>query len=109
MLEVGNGMSLVRFRHLAVQLKTRIDASARIEVVPLSEALYEVGWQMFANRPDKDWGLVDCILKAAMIRSFTNCTPATNAGNSRSGLWQPSWDCLRVSYMIFMEQKGLST
>jgi predicted nucleic acid-binding protein len=61
MLEVGNGMSLVRFRHLAVQLKTRIDASARIEIVPLSEALYEAGWQMFANRPDKDWGLVDCI------------------------------------------------
>src|SRR5438093_1404029 len=54
MLGVGNGMSLVRFRHLAVRLKTRIDTSARIEVVPLSEALYEAGWQMFANRPDKD-------------------------------------------------------
>jgi predicted nucleic acid-binding protein len=66
MLEAGNGMSLVRLRHLAVQLKTRIDASARIEVVPLSEALYEAGWQMFANRPDKDWGLVDCISFAIM-------------------------------------------
>ncbi|MGH8565933.1 MAG: type II toxin-antitoxin system VapC family toxin [Gammaproteobacteria bacterium] len=61
MLEVGNGMSLVRFRHLAVRLNTRIDASAHIEVVPLSEALYRAGWQMYAKRLDKDWGLVDCI------------------------------------------------
>lgn len=61
MLEVGNGMSQVRRRHLAVQLKVRIDASARIEVVQLTKALYENGWQMYAARSDKNWGIVDCI------------------------------------------------
>ena len=61
MLEVGNGLSQVRFRHLAVQLKARIDASMRIEVIPLTDNLYEAGWQMYANRPDKNWGIVDCI------------------------------------------------
>jgi len=61
MLEVGNGLSLVRFRHLAVQLKARIDASSRIEVIALTEERYEAGWQMYANRSDKDWSIVDCI------------------------------------------------
>ena len=61
MLEVGNALSLVRLRHLAVRLKARIDASAQIEVIPLTETLYQTGWQLYANRPDKDWGLVDCI------------------------------------------------
>ena len=61
MLEVGNGLSLVRFRHLAVQLKARIDASSRIAVIALTEERYEAGWQMYANRSDKDWSIVDCI------------------------------------------------
>ena len=61
MLEVGNGLSPVRLRHLAVRLKARIDASARIEVIELTGTLYETGWQMYANRLDKDWGIVDCI------------------------------------------------
>lgn len=61
MLEVGNGMSRVRHRHLAVQFKARIDASARIAVVRLTEELYENGWQMYTTRSDKDWGIVDCI------------------------------------------------
>lgn len=61
MLEVGNGLSLVRLRHTAVQLKSRLDLSARVTIVPLTEALYEAGWQMYAARADKDWGIVDCI------------------------------------------------
>jgi predicted nucleic acid-binding protein len=61
MLEVGNGLALARFRHLAVLMKSIIDASARIETIPLTEMLYESGWQMYSNLRDKDWGLVDCI------------------------------------------------
>ncbi len=61
MLEVGNGLSLARLRHLAVQLKARLDASARVEVVPITNDRYQASWQMYASRPDKDWGIVDCI------------------------------------------------
>jgi len=61
MLEVGNGLSLVRLRRLAAQLKSRLDASARVEVLPITDDLYESGWRLYAARPDKDWGIVDCI------------------------------------------------
>lgn len=77
MLEVGNGLSLVRLRHLAVQLKVRIDASVRIEVIALTEELYEAGWQMYTNRPDKDWGIVDCI--SFVIMQERNLTEALTA------------------------------
>ena len=77
MLEVGNGLSLVRFRHLAVRLKARIDASARIEVIPLTQDLYKAGWQMYVDRPDKDWGIVDCISFVIMKeRSLTEALTA---------------------------------
>ena len=61
MLEVGNGFALTRFRHLAARLKTIIDTSALIEVVHLTEKLYEAGWLMYTSRSDKEWGIVDCI------------------------------------------------
>lgn len=61
MLEVGNGLSKARFRHLAVNLKTRLAGSPRVEIKPITEDLDEAGWQLFAARPDKDWGVVDCI------------------------------------------------
>ncbi|MGH9835387.1 MAG: type II toxin-antitoxin system VapC family toxin [Blastocatellia bacterium] len=61
MLEVGNGLSRARLRHLAVKLKLRLDASARVEVNSLTDDLYEAGWRLYAKRPDKDWGVVDCV------------------------------------------------
>lgn len=61
MLEVGNSMSAVRSRKLAVQLKETLGTSARMNVVPVTEELYEAGWQFYAARPDKDWSIVDCI------------------------------------------------
>ncbi|MFN7945613.1 MAG: PIN domain-containing protein [Blastocatellia bacterium] len=60
-LEVGNGLSLVRLRHLAIKLKSRLEASARIDVIHITDDLYERGWEMYAARPDKDWGIIDCI------------------------------------------------
>lgn len=61
MLEVGNSLSSVRLRDKAAGLHKRLAASSRITVVWLSAELYEAGWQLYAARSDKDWGLVDCI------------------------------------------------
>ena len=66
MLELGNSLSAVRSRHLAVRLKEILESSARMTVVHVSEDLYEAGWQLYAARPDKDWGIVDCISFALM-------------------------------------------
>lgn len=61
LLEVGNGLASVRLRNHAVRWKERLATSARVTIVRLTEELNEAGWQLYAARLDKDWGIVDCI------------------------------------------------
>src|ERR1051326_5989994 len=61
MLEVGNSLSSARSRQLAIQLRGILESSSRMSVVHVTEDLCEAGWQLYAARPDKDWGIVDCI------------------------------------------------
>ena len=60
LLEVGNWLSPVPLRRLASGLMERIENSRRIEVVELTPELYRKGWQLYRERPDKDWGVIDC-------------------------------------------------
>ena len=61
LLEVGNWLSPISLRKLAVDLLDRIERSTRIEVIHLTPELYAKGWELYRNRPDKDWGIIDCI------------------------------------------------
>jgi hypothetical protein len=61
LLEVGNWLSPASLRQLAIDLLDRIRHSTRIEVVHVDPALYAKGWELYRNRPDKDWGIVDCL------------------------------------------------
>jgi len=61
LLEVGNWLSPVPLRSLAVDLRNRIEQSSRIEVVHVTPELYAKGWELYSNRLDKDWGMIDCI------------------------------------------------
>ena len=68
LLEVGNGLSSVKARVTAVKLKENIENSSRIELVSLTPELIEAGWELYAERLDKDWGIVDCISFVVMQR-----------------------------------------
>jgi predicted nucleic acid-binding protein len=59
--EVGNTLAGQRWRAAAVALLGRIRASSAIEVVPVSAALFARAVDLYAARPDKEWGLTDCI------------------------------------------------
>ena len=61
LLEVGNWLSPVPLRRLASGLMGRIYHSTRIEVVELTPELYRKGWQLYRERPDKHWGVIDRI------------------------------------------------
>lgn len=77
LLEVGNGLSSAKTRDVALKLKDSIEKSTRIELVSLSPELLEAGWKLYAERPDKDWGIVDCISFIVMQRQ--NITEALTA------------------------------
>jgi predicted nucleic acid-binding protein len=74
LLEVGNWLSPAPLRGLAIDLLQRIEQSSRIEVVHVTRELYAEGWQLYSNRLDKDWGMIDCI--SFVIMQERNLTEA---------------------------------
>jgi len=61
MLEIGNAFSKQRRRQAGIELLNALEADSGIEIIPLSERLYGRAWQLFRERPDKEWGLTDCV------------------------------------------------
>jgi predicted nucleic acid-binding protein len=60
LLELGDGLSRLRFRHLARQLISLIYQDSSFEVVPSSPQLFAKALSLFGERADKEWGLTDC-------------------------------------------------
>lgn len=61
LLEIGNALSKQRYKIAAIQLLESIEADPSIEVVSLTNDLYRLAFNLFKEREDKEWGLVDCI------------------------------------------------
>lgn len=61
LLEIGNSLSKERYRQAAVELLDSLEKDSSVEIVPLSEGLFVQAFELFRSRPDKEWGLVDCV------------------------------------------------
>ena len=61
MLEIGNALAKRRYRRAAVELLGALAADPDVEILPLSEDLYERAFMLYQGRPDKEWGLTDCV------------------------------------------------
>lgn len=61
MLEIGNALSKLQYRHASVQLLDALEADPNVGIVPLTETLFFQAMNLYRNRMDKEWGLVDCI------------------------------------------------
>jgi uncharacterized protein len=61
LLEIGNALSKQRYRAAAIRLLHALESDPNVEILPLTEQLYTRAMQLFRERPDKDWGLTDCI------------------------------------------------
>ena len=61
MLEIGNALSRQRFRQQAVTLLNYLESEPSVEIVQITESLYQRALSLFQDRPDKDWGLTDCL------------------------------------------------
>ena len=60
LLEIGNALSNQRYRAAAIQLLESLETDPSIEVVLLTNSLYKLAFNLFKQREDKEWGLVDC-------------------------------------------------
>jgi predicted nucleic acid-binding protein len=61
LLEIGNALSKRRHREAAVQLLSALETDPSVEIVKLSTDLYADAFGLFRRRPDKEWGLIDCV------------------------------------------------
>ena len=61
LLEIGNALSKLRFRQVGVGLLENLENDADTTIVSLTDELYKKAFELFRNRPDKEWGVVDCI------------------------------------------------
>ena len=61
MLEIGNALSKRRYRPAAVRLLTALERDATVETISITDELYDSAFRLYRERPDKDWGMTDCI------------------------------------------------
>ncbi|MCB0105115.1 MAG: PIN domain-containing protein [Caldilineaceae bacterium] len=77
--EIANGLSKVGHRPLAQRVVNMVRQSVKLqtaEVVHIDTTLWQRGWQFYCARPDKEWGLTDCLSFVVMqdkgvFESFT--------------------------------------
>jgi hypothetical protein len=71
LLEVADALSSPLIRNQTVDfLDSLLQLSERpvIKVIPASRSLLLEGWTFYKQRPDKDWGLTDCVSFVVMLQ-----------------------------------------
>jgi hypothetical protein len=66
LIELGDGLSRVHLRRLAIELYDRIRISNEIHVVQVTAEIETLAWQMFRQHSDKEWSVTDCASFAVM-------------------------------------------
>jgi hypothetical protein len=59
--EIGNALSRTRWREMAVENIKDLRDDPDIEVIPVDSSLFDRAFQLYSSRPDKEWGMTDCI------------------------------------------------
>ena len=66
LVEIGDSFSRPPYRSAAVQLLQALQRDPSVLVLAVDIDLFSRGYQLFIDRPDKTWGLTDCISFALM-------------------------------------------
>ena len=61
LVELANALARAVSRKLFVDLLPKLKANPNITIVAASAELFERGCKRYADRPDKDWSLTNCI------------------------------------------------
>jgi hypothetical protein len=64
--EVADALSSPQHRMSCVALIDDLRRTPHVEIVPATRELFDAGWELYGERPDKDWSLTDCISFAVM-------------------------------------------
>lgn len=60
LLEVADALSAPAIRTKTIAFINGLRQLNILQILPISQALFANGWQLYSQRPDKEWGLTDC-------------------------------------------------
>lgn len=66
LVEIGNGLSSLRFRQQAARIIHNLEDNPLVDVISATPDAFARAFELFEQRPDKDWGLGDCFSFVAM-------------------------------------------
>jgi uncharacterized protein len=61
LLETANALARPNWRASAVALIDHLRQRSDVLIAPPDPALWDRGWDLYRNRPDKGWSLTDCV------------------------------------------------
>jgi predicted nucleic acid-binding protein len=61
LIELADAFTRGAGRTFVQDMIATLRADSRIEVMPATTDLFDRGMALFSSRPDKEWGLTDCI------------------------------------------------
>lgn len=61
LLEIGNSLAKAKYRHSCVSLIENLRSDTSTIVVSISNEPFDDAFNLFRDRSDKEWGLVDCV------------------------------------------------
>lgn len=59
--EIGNALSREKYRSAAARLLHGFENNPMVDIVPVTSDLYAKAFTLYRQRPDKRWGMTDCI------------------------------------------------
>ncbi len=61
LIELADSLPEPEFRKQVIEMIQRIKSNLLFEYIPGTPELFDLGLQLYSNRPDKAWSLTDCI------------------------------------------------
>lgn len=61
LFEIGNALARLRYRQAAFKLLRALEDDPQVEIASLTDESYSRALELFTARPDKEWGLIDCL------------------------------------------------
>ncbi len=84
-LEIANALASVRYRQGAVKLLESLEVDASVEIIAFSQDLFDKAFHLYKHRPDKEWGLTDCMSFVVMTERGITEALTTDKHFSQAG------------------------
>ena len=86
-VETINALSKAEFRKAVIEFVDKLEMSPSVEIIKITDEMYNNAWALYQQRMDKDWGITDCtsfeVMRMFNInKAFTNDKHFEQAGYS---------------------------